>query len=376
MTFSLEWFEPLESPFVTLGFGESIVEGQLSMVGESISMSVDDTTYTSICEETVRYRQRGSVADCTEFAVGDTVRAIVRGQEILAVQNASVVRSQMHYGWVEDISADSFILRKTNDETVNVFYDELTRFQDDALPPNILYGYSLAEESPISISAIENTNTSIFFVTDLGTFISPVSDELVDQKRAEEATLQVDALIKEATAFSDVSAGDIEALPIGFAKSKGIVSGYPDGSFGPGKTVNRAEFSAMFMGAFFTGITQPQEPCFPDVPADSWFAPFVCEAKDRGIITGYPDGTFKPEETINFAESMAILAGILSLPVAASEPDDPWYRPFLLAAENAGLAPTDFAPPDAPLTRGSVTQLIFAALAPNILQETYSLFDL
>lgn len=41
------------------------------------------------------------------------------------------------------------------------------------------------------------------------------------------------------------------------------------------------------------------ENCFEDVE-DEWFAPYVCYAKEKGWVTGYPDGTFKPENNVKF----------------------------------------------------------------------------
>ena len=50
---------------------------------------------------------------------------------------------------------------------------------------------------------------------------------------------------------------------------------------------------------------------FPDVPDDAWYAPFVQKAKDAGIMIGYDDGLFRPEEPLKRCEAATIVAKLL-----------------------------------------------------------------
>ena len=52
-------------------------------------------------------------------------------------------------------------------------------------------------------------------------------------------------------------------------------------------------------------ITPSGQNCFSDIGAE-WFAPFVCAGMANGIVGGYPDGTFRPEQNINVAEALKI----------------------------------------------------------------------
>ena len=47
---------------------------------------------------------------------------------------------------------------------------------------------------------------------------------------------------------------------------------------------------------------------FPDVPGDAWFAPYVQEAFATGVVNGYPDGYFRPENQINLTEALKIIS--------------------------------------------------------------------
>ncbi len=111
-------------------------------------------------------------------------------------------------------------------------------------------------------------------------------------------------------------------------KERSVIGGYPDGTFKPHQTVNRAEFLKMVFAAKESEGGTAQESCFTDVPADAWFAPFVCAAKRRGIAKGYDDGTFKPEQDVNWAEAIALLSRAYGWDVAERE-GERWYQPFV-----------------------------------------------
>ncbi|MFA5352041.1 MAG: S-layer homology domain-containing protein [Candidatus Gracilibacteria bacterium] len=88
----------------------------------------------------------------------------------------------------------------------------------------------------------------------------------------------------------------------------GVIKGYPDGTYRPGNLINRAEMAKIAVILF--SIPLPDSVTsnpFPDVPKDAWFAPYVAAAKEAGVIDGYPDGKFQPSGSVNRAEAMKIL---------------------------------------------------------------------
>ncbi len=87
---------------------------------------------------------------------------------------------------------------------------------------------------------------------------------------------------------------------------QGIVSGYPDGKFKPNLLVNRAEFVALVMASMKINASPVLKNCFTDV-TDQWFAPSVCYAKLRGWVSGYPDGMFRPTRFVNKVEAFAVM---------------------------------------------------------------------
>lgn len=88
--------------------------------------------------------------------------------------------------------------------------------------------------------------------------------------------------------------------------SMNLINGYEDGSFGPDKEVTRAEFAAMLVRAFHLTSTESGKTTFSDVSASDWFGNAVATAVEYKLLSGYEDGTFRPNQFINRAE-MAVM---------------------------------------------------------------------
>ncbi|WP_168736003.1 cadherin-like beta sandwich domain-containing protein [Cohnella fermenti] len=111
--------------------------------------------------------------------------------------------------------------------------------------------------------------------------------------------------------FSDISGHWAEAA-IRQAASLGIVQGYKDGTFKPAAIVTRAEFAVMLMNA--TGAAgEGMKLTFSDSASiGAWAKTAVAQALEAGIVTGYSDGTFRPDAPITRAEMAAMIAKTLT----------------------------------------------------------------
>lgn len=89
-------------------------------------------------------------------------------------------------------------------------------------------------------------------------------------------------------------------------QEKGLISGYEDGTFKPDNSVIRAEFVIMLNKAL--GFTQKGNVTFSDVSANAWYYDAVAIAVEAGYCAGYEDGTFKPNATITRAEAAVMIA--------------------------------------------------------------------
>jgi hypothetical protein len=120
----------------------------------------------------------------------------------------------------------------------------------------------------------------------------------------------------------------------------GVLKGYTDGTFKPDKEVTRAEFAKIAVLAM--GYTEEQAKLlqgttvFKDIPAGHWATGYINLAVSQGIIKGYPDGTFKPNNNVKVAEALTVYVQGLKIGVTPSTTGQ-WYHPYLLEANKAGI---------------------------------------
>lgn len=121
-------------------------------------------------------------------------------------------------------------------------------------------------------------------------------------------TEQIEADKTYSSTFNDVAKDCWAANYIGYMQQFGIVTGYEDDSFRPDAPVTRAEFAAI--ASRFEKLTQGSK-SFTDVPDTHWAVRYINFAATRGWVTGYEDGTFKPEHSITRAEVAAVTCRLL-----------------------------------------------------------------
>ncbi|MCM3272728.1 S-layer homology domain-containing protein [Paenibacillus elgii] len=147
-------------------------------------------------------------------------------------------------------------------------------------------------------------------------------------------------------------------------KHQAYISGYPDGTFGPDKPITRAEM-ATILSRTYGKDGKKSSVSFTDLPATHWAKEAIDQASASGLMDGYPDGSFKPEETITRAE-MARIADRLtaaSLQSTGSFTDTAghWAEASIGKAKAAGIlngyADGSFRP-DQKLTRAETVTII------------------
>lgn len=192
-------------------------------------------------------------------------------------------------------------------------------------------------------------------------------------------TILVAPMLTLAVRFPDVP-GDhpynssVEALAI-----EGVVTGNPDGNFYPARPVNRAEFLTMLYRANKKTAKSASISCFSDVKAEAWYANVVCDAVTEGYVNGYPDGSFKPEQSVNRVEALKMMYKVFGLGVltgadAMASADDftdvspnSWYVGYVTSSYRNGLLPIpgysgNMFWPSNPLLRGEAAAYIWRAM--------------
>ena len=104
-----------------------------------------------------------------------------------------------------------------------------------------------------------------------------------------------------------------------YADSFGLMKGYDDGTFKPDNNMTRAEFaSALMRAAVITNPdAQPAEINFSDVDKSYWAYDDIAKAVSIGFINGYDDGTFRPEDNVTYEQAITMIFNVLGYkPVA------------------------------------------------------------
>lgn len=173
---------------------------------------------------------------------------------------------------------------------------------------------------PIIIPTIINKDTGMLNKTDHFAYVIGYPDGTVHPNgqitRSEVATIFFrllrdevrDGAFTTSNTYSDVAYGKWYNNPISTMSALGIITGYPDGTFKPNKPITRAEFAAI--AARFDETQSGKSATFSDV-IGHWAAKEIGIAYYNDWIKGYPDGTFKPDQNITRAEAMTLINRVL-----------------------------------------------------------------
>jgi len=126
-----------------------------------------------------------------------------------------------------------------------------------------------------------------------------------------EGNLLFDEKASYAASFSDVDSKAWYANAIGFMEQYKVLGGYPNGTFMPERTISRAEFTAVVARFEKTEIAGTAATKFNDVDQTHWAVGYIASATEKGYISGYGDGSFKPENQITRAETVKIVNRML-----------------------------------------------------------------
>ena len=168
----------------------------------------------------------------------------------------------------------------------------------------------LADPDDTGVSSWLNTEDHLAYLNGYGGGLFGPDDHMTRAQTAQMFyNLLLDQEVSAAVRFTDVPADAWYARAVETLASLGMVEGVGGGKFAPERTITRAEFTVMAMR--FARLPEGGENPFSDVTSSDWFYDQVVGAVQYGWITGYTDGTFRPEATITRAEVTAITNRLL-----------------------------------------------------------------
>lgn len=185
------------------------------------------------------------------------------------------------------------------------------------------------------------------------------------------ALFTIPSLQVSASTFPDVPEGHTFYDYVENLSSMGVVGGYSDGTFRPDAVVTRGAMAKFVMGGLgFTLWTDCGD--FPDVPKGHVFYDYITSLKCFGVIGGFSDGTFRPDDQVTRGQAMKFIVkgsylALEDLPAPASSlpfndvpPSHTFYKDLLFAYGNdvvGGYSDGTFRP-DEVVTRGAISKMI------------------
>lgn len=174
-----------------------------------------------------------------------------------------------------------------------------------------------------------------------------------------------------AAAPADVVGTDYEGA-VTRLQALGVINGYPDGTFGPNDSITRAQFAAIVvrsLGYESLAATAAGVTKFSDVAANYWGAGYINLAVSLNIIKGYGDGKFGPEDKVTFDQAVTMIVRALGQE-AYAETKGGFPTGYLLQAKVIGFTDGVTGVAGVATTRGVVAQLIDNAKAEDIYVQT------
>ncbi|MBI4835954.1 MAG: S-layer homology domain-containing protein [Candidatus Abawacabacteria bacterium] len=203
--------------------------------------------------------------------------------------------------------------------------------------------------------------------------------------------LAIVAVLLVFSAFPHVRAADFPDVPsshpnytaVNFLRDRGVINGYEDGTYKPNRSVTRAEFLKIILLSSGHSVQAGDldRGAFSDVPMSAWYFGYINRGLALGVISGYPDGLFRPDQTVNRVEALKIMLRAnniveASLPTSGSNYADisagVWYEPYARFAMAAHLFDGAQLRPSEMMNRGQVAEMVhrFYLYRPDLLPSS------
>lgn len=179
--------------------------------------------------------------------------------------------------------------------TTEMIGENTMRIKLNSLENKPIQSVSYMKENTKSLQIFYNHSEGEDYIdVDLRTMISPIKITLVDLEKIDNNIL-----------FSDLENSKYKDY-VKHLYDMNVVSGYEDGTFRAENSVTRAEFATMIIKSKGIQIKPVNNNPFSDIDAH-WAKDIILTAYNNGIIKGYQDGTFRPDDKVTLAEVCAMI---------------------------------------------------------------------
>lgn len=169
--------------------------------------------------------------------------------------------------------------------------------------------------------------------------------------------------------FTDVPDGAVDEA-VDFMESFGIIRGYDDDTFRPDNNITRAEFAVCIARMMNLNEQDDSDKAyFVDVPRDHWAAGSIAQLTERGIISGYDDRTFGLNDNVRTVDAYKLMVSILGYDIVA-EQNGGYPAGYIAAAQKADI--TNNVGSGELLTRANAAVMMFNTLNANTMSMDFS----
>lgn len=170
------------------------------------------------------------------------------------------------------------------------------------------------------------------------------------------------------TVFSDMKETDYYAQAATALEHLGIISGYPDGTYGAEKSVTRAEM-AVVVCKMIDKTAEAEEAKgktdFDDVASDHWASGYINIAAKEGIISGDGNGKFRPEDEVKYEEALKMIVCALGYGDDVEFDETDWSKGYLKIAEEKGITADLKGKKGEAATRGDIAVMSYNGIATD-----------
>lgn len=173
-------------------------------------------------------------------------------------------------------------------------------------------------------------------------------------------------------AYSDVTAGTKTDEAVTILSNLSIIKGYEDGTFKPDETVTRAEMAAIIcrtLGYESQAQSSMGTTVFTDVAADHWASGYVNVAQAQGIINGYGNGLFGPEDKVTYEQAVKMIVSALGYDLAAAQKGG-YPTGYLAIASSKGVTKNANGKVGDAAKRSAIAILVYNSLEVQLMDQT------
>ena len=170
-------------------------------------------------------------------------------------------------------------------------------------------------------------------------------------------------------AYSDVEAGTVVSEAVGILSNLNILTGFEDGTFKPDETVTRAQMAAIIcrtLGYEDQAKSSAGSTVFNDVAADHWASGYINVAQAQQIINGYGDGNYGPEDKVTYEQAVKMIVSALGYDLAANAKGG-YPTGYLAIASAEGITKNANGRVGDAAKRGTIAVLVYNSLEVRLM---------